>query len=115
MAPDPSTLPPNPELVHVDEVADRTAAAQNGNRAATVHHQDDPRLHVNLNPSEGAVYVTAGVPDLRVQVNPGQSVNSPEGHPEPGSYGEGDQYVEQGPTAHMLEARGIVTVLEVAA
>jgi len=64
----------------------------------------------------GVVYVTQGVPDLNVEVLPGQHVKVPEGDDpgEPGDYFEGDTFVTHGPTAHMLEARGYVKVLEVA-
>lgn len=64
----------------------------------------------------GTVYVTQAVPDLRVEVLPGQHVKVPEGDDpgEAGDYFEGDTFVTHGPTAHMLEARGFVKVLEVA-
>lgn len=86
----------NPELEHDPEVAARTAAAQ-----------DTPVV------SDGALYVTQGVPNLRVRVLPGQSVKVPDGHEvgEPGDYVEGQEFNTHGPTAHMLEARGFVEVI----
>ena len=90
--------PPNPELEHVPDVAERTQAAQTGALA------------------EGelaGLYVTTGVPNLIVEVLPQQAVRAPEGEPEPGDYREGDQFTTHGPTAHMLEARGYVKVIGV--
>lgn len=62
----------------------------------------------------GTVYVTRDVPDLKVEVLPGQHVKIPEGDDpgEAGDYFEGDTFVTHGPTAHMLEARGYVKILE---
>lgn len=121
-------VPSNPELVHVEETSVKTRAAQDGNFLSTVHHQQDPRL--GLPSVDGTVYVTEGVPNMVVQVNPGQNVVVPDSHEVgiPGSYWgaghenedgsiqeAGDEFATHGPTAHMLEARGVVTIQGVAA
>jgi hypothetical protein len=94
------TPPANPELEHVAEVAERTAAAQSGAEGELA----------------GTVYVTTAVPNLRVRVLPGRNVSVPEGHEVgvPGNYFEGAEFETHGPTAHMLEARGFVQVIGVA-
>lgn len=89
-------IPENPELTNVEGV--RFPDLDEGNLG-------------------GTVYVTQGIPDLKVEVLPGQHVKVPDTDHEPGDAGdyfEGDTFVTHGPTAHMLEARGFVKVLEVA-
>jgi hypothetical protein len=110
--------PPNPEVEHVDAVAARTKVAHGGNEMSTVHHRSNPRLSIQQNVADGAVYVTRNVPDMVVEVLPGQNVvvgNDDHEVSVPGSYFGGDQLKCHGPTAHMLEARGFVRVLGVAA
>lgn len=109
-----SALPVNPETGNDPEQAALNAAAQSSGEVL----------------SDGNVYVTRSVPNLVVVVNPGQHVRVPEGHEvaEAGDYygvgtldddgnerAEAGTFVTHGPTAHMLEARGFVTVTGVAA
>lgn len=82
------------------------------------------RKHENpeLNPSAreavpeeelGNVYVTRGVPPMTVRVLANQNVKVPEDeHGPAGDFYEGDEFKTDGPTAHMLEARGIVEIIE---
>ncbi len=62
---------------------------------------------------EGTVYVTRGVPPMTVKVLASQHVHAPEDeHGPEGDYYDGDTFKTDGPTAHMLEARGIVEIIE---
>lgn len=115
-----ASLPPNPELEHHPQQVAATAAAQGTNGIPGAVPDDTGGVG-------GIVYVTQGVPDLRVRVLPGQNVKLPDDDEvgEPGNYfgagcedpetGEvrdvGDEFSTHGPTAHMLEVRGYVEII----
>lgn len=76
----------------------------------------DPKVRFSEEPASefpGVVYVTSGVPAMTVRVLAGQHVKDPDDEHGPGGdRHEGDEFKTDGPTAHMLEARGYVEIIE---